>query len=45
MMDITVWVEKLSDYYSELRAYIIAYSGGGEQTIQNTQCHKMPKAF
>jgi hypothetical protein len=50
MLDITVWIEKLqkfkiSDYYSELRVYITAYSGGLEQTIQNTQRHKMPKAF
>ncbi len=50
MLDITVWIEKLqkfkiSDYYSELRVYITAYSGGLEQTKQNTQRHKMPKAF
>jgi hypothetical protein len=50
MMDISVWIEKLqkfklSEYYSELRAYITSYSGGLEQTIQNTQRHKMPKAF
>jgi hypothetical protein len=50
MLDITVWIEKLqkfkiSDYYSELRVYITAYSGGLEQMIQNTQRHKMPKAF
>ncbi len=50
IMDISVWIErlqkfKLSDYYSELRVYINAYSGGLEQTIQNTQRHKMPKSF
>ncbi len=50
MLDITVWIEKLqkfkiSEYYSELRVYITAYSGCLEQTIQNTQRHKMPKAF
>jgi hypothetical protein len=50
LLDITVWIEKLqkfkiSDYYSELRVYITAYSGGLEQAIQNTQHHKMPKAF
>jgi len=48
MLDITVWIEKLqkfklSNYYSELRVYITAYSGRQEQTIQNTQRHKMPK--
>jgi hypothetical protein len=50
MMDVSMWIEKLqkfklSDYYSELRAYIIANSDGGEQSFQNTQRHKMPKAF
>jgi hypothetical protein len=48
MMDITVWIErlqkfKMSDYYSELRVYINAYSGGLEPTIQNTQRHKMQR--
>jgi hypothetical protein len=36
-MDVSMWIEKLQkfklcDYYSELRAYIIANSDGGEQT-------------
>jgi hypothetical protein len=50
MLDILSWIEKLqkwdlSAYAGAYRARIFAAGIGPEQCNQNTQRHKMPKAF
>ncbi len=50
ILDISSWIEKvqkwkLSEYYEELRLYVITHGGGEEQTGQFTTRHKLPKSF
>jgi hypothetical protein len=50
MLDILFWMEKLqkwdlSSYMNAYRAQIYATSSGPEQVGQNTQRHKLPKAY
>jgi hypothetical protein len=50
MLDIPSWIEKLqkwdlSSYMNAYRAQIYATSSGPEQVGQNTQRHKLPKAY
>jgi hypothetical protein len=50
MLDILSWMEKLqkwdlSSYMNAYRAQIYATSSGPEQVGQNTQRHKLPKAY
>jgi hypothetical protein len=49
ILDISSWIEKvqkwkLSEYYEELRLYVITHGGGEEQTGQLTTRHKLPKS-
>ena len=50
MLDIPSWIEKLqkwdlSSYMNAYRAQIYATGSGPEQVGQNTQRHKLPKAY